>query len=67
MFIPKCAELIRIDEERSVVMVCLDAYATLLDEVKRDVFVGEGHREAIMNCIIDVLTLKVKNVRFHRI
>ncbi|XP_018577628.1 importin-4 [Anoplophora glabripennis] len=58
MFVPKCAELIRIDEERSVVMVCLDAYATLLDEVKGDVFVGEGHREAIMNCVIDVLTLK---------
>lgn len=61
MFIPKCAELIRVDEERSVVMVCLDAYATLLDEVKSDVFVGEGHREAIMNCVMDVLTMKVSN------
>ncbi|KAJ8957095.1 hypothetical protein NQ318_007310 [Aromia moschata] len=58
MFVPKCAELIRIDEERSVVMVCLDAYATLLEEIKGEVFVGEGHREAIMNCVIDVLTLK---------
>mgnify|MGYP005984015795 FL=1 len=59
MFIPKCAELIRTDEERSVVMCCLDAYALLLDEVKSGVLVGEGHREAIMNCVIDVLTLKV--------
>ncbi|KAJ8924603.1 hypothetical protein NQ315_000753 [Exocentrus adspersus] len=58
MFVPKCAELIRIDEERSVVMVCLDAYGTLLEEVQGDVFVGEGHREAIMNCVIDVLNLK---------
>ncbi|KAJ8943944.1 hypothetical protein NQ314_009608 [Rhamnusium bicolor] len=58
MFVPKCAELIRIDEERSIVMVCLDAYSNLLDEIKGDVFVGEGHREAIMNCVIDVLTLK---------
>ncbi|KAJ3660491.1 hypothetical protein Zmor_004938 [Zophobas morio] len=58
MFIPKCAELIRTDEERSVVMCCLDAYALLLDEVKSGVLVGEGHREAIMNCVIDVLTLK---------
>ncbi|KAG5874324.1 hypothetical protein JTB14_016355 [Gonioctena quinquepunctata] len=58
MFVPKCAELIRIDEERSVVTVCLDAYAALLEEVKADVFVGEGHREAIMNCVIDVLNLK---------
>ncbi|XP_050512029.1 importin-4 [Diabrotica virgifera virgifera] len=58
MFVPKCAELIRIDEERSVVMVCLDAYATLLDEIKGEVFVIDGHREAIMNCVIDVLNLK---------
>ncbi|CAG9821795.1 unnamed protein product [Phaedon cochleariae] len=58
MFVPKCAELIRIDEERSVVTVCLDAYATLLEEVKGDVLVGEGHREAIMNCVVDVLNLK---------
>lgn len=59
MFIPKCAELIRIDEERSVVMVCLDAYSSLLDELKGEVFVGEGHKEAVMNCVVDVLTLKV--------
>lgn len=59
MFVPKCAELIRTDEERSVVMNALDAYANLLDEIKSDVLIGEGHREAIMNCVIDVLTLKV--------
>ncbi|KAF7274386.1 importin-4-like [Rhynchophorus ferrugineus] len=58
MFIPKCSELIRSDEERSVVMICLDSYATLLEEVKADVFAGEGHREAIMNCVVDVLSLK---------
>lgn len=59
MFIPKCAELIRTDEERNVVMNALDAYATLLEEIGGDVLVGEGRREAIMNCVIDVLTLKV--------
>lgn len=59
MFIPKCAELIRTDEERSVVTVCLDAYSALLEELKGDVLFGEGHKEAIMNCVIDVLTLKV--------
>lgn len=58
MFVPKCSELIRTDEERSVVMNCLDAYATILDEIKGEVFVGEGHREAIMNCVVDVLTMK---------
>lgn len=59
MFVPKCAELIRTDEERGVVTGCLDAYSSLLEELKGDVLIGEGHREAIMNCIIDVLTLKV--------
>ncbi|XP_066250026.1 importin-4-like [Euwallacea similis] len=58
MFVPKCSELIRTDEERSVVMNCLDAYAVLLDEIKGEVFVGDGHREAIMNCVVDVLTMK---------
>ncbi|XP_050295458.1 importin-4-like [Anthonomus grandis grandis] len=58
MFIPKCSELIRADEERSVVMNCLDAYAALLDEIKGEVFVGEGHREAIMNCVVTVLTMR---------
>lgn len=61
MFVPKCAELIRSDEERSVVTVCLDAYSLLLEELRGDVLIAEGHREAIMNCVIDVLTLKVRN------
>lgn len=59
MFIPKCAELIRSDEERGVVMTALDAYSTLLTELQSDLMLGDGHREAIMNCVIDVLTLKV--------
>lgn len=58
-FVPKCAELIRSDEERSVVMDCLDAFTKLLHEIKGEVFVGDGHREAIMNCVVDVLTMKV--------
>lgn len=62
MFVPKCAELIRLDEERGVVMTALEAYATLLEEIKGDVLIGEGHREAIMNSVIDVLTLKVRNM-----
>lgn len=58
IFIPKCAELIRSDEEKNVVICCLDSYTTLLQEIKSEAFVGEGHREAIMNCVIDVLTHK---------
>ena len=59
MFIPKCAELIRTDEERTVVMSALDAYTELLRELKGRVFEGEGHRDAIINCIKDVMTFKV--------
>lgn len=59
MLIPKCAELIRTDEERSVVMTALDAYSELLKEIKGPVLEGEGHRDAIMNCVKDVMTYKV--------
>lgn len=59
LFVPKCSEIIRADEERQVVMSALDAYANLLEHVKGDVLVSDGHREAIMNCVVDVLTVKV--------
>lgn len=39
-------------------MCALDAYASLLKDVGADVLVGEGHREAIMNCVIDIMTNK---------
>ncbi|XP_045465050.1 importin-4-like [Harmonia axyridis] len=58
LFIPKCAEIIRSDEEKGVVITGLDAFADLLEEIKGEAFVGEGHREAIMNCVIDILTHK---------
>ncbi|XP_017781860.1 PREDICTED: importin-4-like [Nicrophorus vespilloides] len=58
MFIPKCSELIRSDEEQNIVMNALNAFANLLEEIKGDVLVGDGHREAIMNCVIDILTHK---------
>lgn len=63
LFIPKCAEIIRSDEEKGVVITGLDAFADLLEEIKGEAFVGEGHREAIMNCVIDILTHKVCKIR----
>lgn len=59
LFIPKCAEIIRLEEEKGIVQAGLDAYASLLMEIKGDAFVGDGHREAIMNSVIDILTHKV--------
>lgn len=67
LFVPKCAEIIRMDEERQVVMSALDAYANLLEEIKGDVLAGEGHREAIMNCVVDVLTVKVRNYHLSKL
>ncbi|PNF42980.1 hypothetical protein B7P43_G09585 [Cryptotermes secundus] len=60
VLIPKCAELIRTDEERTVVMTALDAYSELLKEIKGPVLEGEGHRDAIINCIKDVMTYKTE-------
>ncbi|XP_067002902.2 importin-4 [Anabrus simplex] len=60
VFIPKCAELIRMDEERGVVMAALDAYSGLLKDVKSAVLEGEGHRDAIINCVKDVMTYKTE-------
>lgn len=59
MLIPKCAELIHTDEERSVVMRALDAYTEVLKEIRGPVLEGEGHRDAIFNCVKDVMTYKL--------
>ncbi|XP_069944549.1 importin-4-like isoform X2 [Cherax quadricarinatus] len=58
VFIPKLSELIRTDEERSVVMACLEAYAEVLKEVGARVLVPQGHLEAITNCVKDVMQKK---------
>jgi hypothetical protein len=59
MLIPKCAEGIRTDEEKTVVMRALYAYSNLLLMVKGPVLEGQGHCDAIINCIKEVLTYKV--------
>ncbi|XP_029160680.1 importin-4-like [Nylanderia fulva] len=58
MFIPKLSELIRLDEERTVAICGLEAYQKLLREIKSDVVLDVGHKEAIVNCAIEVLTGK---------
>ncbi|GJQ87137.1 hypothetical protein Trydic_g23982 [Trypoxylus dichotomus] len=58
MFVPKCAEIIRCDEEQNIVIQATNSFTSILEEIKSDVFVGEGHKEAIMNCVIDLLTQK---------
>ncbi|XP_060832672.1 importin-4-like [Bombus pascuorum] len=60
VFIPKLSELIRLGDERSVAITGLDAYAELLKEIKSDVLIGEGHKEAIMNCVTDVMLGKTE-------
>lgn len=58
--IPKAAELIHCDPEYSVVMAALETYSDLLKELKGAVLKGEGHKEAIVNCVKAVLTNEVK-------
>lgn len=54
--IPKAAELVHCDPEYSVVMAALETYSDLLKELKGVVLKGEGHKEAIINCVKAVLT-----------
>ncbi|KAK2578828.1 hypothetical protein KPH14_002445 [Odynerus spinipes] len=60
VFVPKLSELIRLDDERTVAISGLDAYSELLKEIKSDVVIGEGHKDAIINCITDVMSGKTK-------
>lgn len=60
VFIPKLSELIRLGDERTVAITGLDAYTELLKEIKSDVLIGEGHKEAIMNCVTDVMLGKTE-------
>lgn len=60
MVIPKCAELVRMDEERSVAMGALDSFSEMLKEIGRPVLEGEGHKAAILNCLKDVLTYQTQ-------
>ena len=55
IYIPKLSELIRLDEERDVVMEALDACSELLDQLGPVVVMVAGHKEAIINCIVDVM------------
>ncbi|XP_054274502.1 importin-4-like [Macrosteles quadrilineatus] len=60
MLVPKCAEIIRTDREREVVIVALEVYSELLKEVGAPVLEGEGHTDAIINCIKDVLNSRTE-------
>lgn len=64
IFIPKCAEIIRMDEDRAVVISALEAYSELLGELKGSVLKGDGHQDAIINCINDIMTQKVSYFTF---
>ncbi|XP_058123821.1 importin-4-like [Anopheles ziemanni] len=59
ILIPKLSEIIRTDEERTVVMSALDGYTDILQEVGADTFVADGQKDAIFSCIVDVLNGKV--------
>lgn len=56
MLVSRLAELVRLDEEATVAISALDAYTELLKTVKSDVLVEAGHKDAIMNCVLAVMT-----------
>lgn len=59
ILIPKLSEIIRTDEERTVVMAALDAFHDILDKLKTAAIQADGQKDAIFNCIIDVVNNKV--------
>lgn len=59
ILIPKLSELIRTDEERLVVIACLDAFNEILRNLKGAGLTADGQKDAIFGCITDVLHGKV--------
>ncbi|XP_058803486.1 importin-4-like [Phymastichus coffea] len=60
VLIPKFSELIRLDEERDVVIQSLDALSELLEQLKTDAIVGYGHKDAVKNIITDVMLGRIQ-------
>lgn len=58
-YIPKLGTIVRDDEDCSVVMSALDAYAELLKELKALAIPTEDLRDTIFTCINDVMLGKV--------
>ncbi|XP_053677381.1 importin-4-like [Anopheles nili] len=59
ILVPKLSEIIRTDEERTVVMSALDGFSDILDEVGAATFQADGQKDAVFNCIVDVLNSKI--------
>ncbi|KAF4521358.1 hypothetical protein B566_EDAN006947 [Ephemera danica] len=53
--VPKVAELAHCDCDHTVVMACMEVYSSLLKELKGLVLQDAGHKEAIINCIANIL------------
>lgn len=59
VLIPKFSEIIRTDEERTVVMAALDGYGEVLGKLKTEALQIDLQRNAVFGCILDVLNGKV--------
>lgn len=59
ILIPKLSEIIRTDEERTVVMAALDGYSDIMEKVGASAIQADGQKDAIFGCIVDVLNGKV--------
>ncbi|KAK0087613.1 hypothetical protein PV325_000560 [Microctonus aethiopoides] len=61
VYVPKLSELIRLDCELTVAISGLESLAELLKEIKEDVVAGDGHKDAIMNCVTEVFSGKIQS------
>ncbi|RZF46139.1 hypothetical protein LSTR_LSTR013097 [Laodelphax striatellus] len=58
--IPKLSEMVRTEEEMEVVMVALNSFSELLKEVGAEAIQGQGHAEAVLECVKDVMLHKTE-------
>ncbi|XP_075230407.1 importin-4-like [Lycorma delicatula] len=54
--IPKCAEMVRMDGDREVVMTALNSFKDLLKQVGAPTIAAKGHTDLILNSVIDIMT-----------
>lgn len=53
--VPKCAEMVRVDVDRDVVITALSSFTDLLKQVGPPTIAAKGHTDLILSSIIDVM------------
>lgn len=55
VLIPRLVDRARLDDEHGVATAAMDGFLSLIKELKFEVVAKEGHLEAIINCVTEVM------------